>query len=52
MQIGKFYEAYSTKTQGYTNLEELESLLGTKLIRRDLDGADSQRNQTNLATTA
>ena len=34
-QMGKFYDAYCSKTQGYANLEELEKLLNIKFIRRD-----------------
>ena len=35
MRVGKFYEAYCTKTKGYANLSELEPLLNTKFINRE-----------------
>lgn len=35
VQIGKFYEAYSTSTRGYTNLRELEEILNIRYICRD-----------------
>ena len=35
MQVGNFYEAYCTKTKGYTQLADLEPLLNIKYICRD-----------------
>ena len=34
MQVGSFYESYSTETEGF-NLKELERILHTKFTRRD-----------------
>ena len=34
LQVGKFYEAYCTETEGYINLVELEKLLDIQYIRR------------------
>ena len=51
MQIGKFYEAYCTKTQGY-QLEELESLLNIKYIRRDHDKTNTKPNQFGINCVA
>ena len=34
-EMGKFYDAYCTKTKGYLNLGELEQLLNIHFIRRD-----------------
>lgn len=50
IQIGKFYEAYCTKTKGYTKLESLEGLLNIKYIRRDEN--DSKPNQFGINSVA
>lgn len=34
-EMGKFYDAYSTKTKGYQFLDKFEDLLAFKFIRRD-----------------
>lgn len=50
IQIGKFYEAYCTKTKGYTKLESLEGLLNIKYIRRDDN--DPKPNQFGINSVA
>ena len=41
-QMGKFYDAYSTKTKGYSELDRLEELLNIHYIRRNQD--DEKKN--------
>src|SRR5690242_13080857 len=47
MKVGKFYEAYHTKTEGYLNLYELENLLQTKYIKRN-DNRKNNRSQLGI----
>lgn len=52
MQVGKFYEAYCTKTKGYVNLEELEGLLNIRYIdRKDHDTKPSQFGINEVSIT-
>jgi DNA mismatch repair protein MutS len=39
-QMGKFYDAYATSTQGYPRLEDLSVLLNTHYIRRPEDASN------------
>lgn len=47
MQVGKFYEAYNTKTKGYPYLSKLEELLNIKFIRRDHIEKHKRDNKPN-----
>lgn len=51
IQIGKFYEAYCNKTQGYLNLAELEPLLNIKYIDRSMNG-DGKPSQFGINCVA
>ena len=46
-QLGKFYDAYCTKTKGYLMLEELEALLNVKYIRREEKSRENPYNKPN-----
>ena len=46
-QMGKFYDAYCTKTKGYLKLAELEPLLNIHFIRREENSIKNPHNKPN-----
>ena len=47
IQVGKFYEAYATSTEGYPHLAELGPLLDIQYIRRDNSSNAKKRLKPN-----
>ena len=44
-EMGKFYDAYCTDTEGYVNLAELQNLLNIEFIKRELGAPNNPYNK-------